>query len=224
MTEEEWLRAEEVETLLEYLRSRRQASERKLRLLVVALCRRWDLFTDQRLLRVLDVAEEHADGRAEEQTRAEGENVALDTYERELDQDNEYGVSCYPTLRLIGKEGYTCTDATGAASLLVTWACYAEEDWARDGYSALALEQVSYLRCIFGNPFRPVTFSAAWRTDTVLALAQGMYESRDFSAMPILADALQDQGCTDEAILAHCRGAGPHVRGCHVLDAILNKS
>ena len=53
---------------------------------------------------------------------------------------------------------------------------------------------VSIIRDIFGNPFRPVTFSPQWRTDTALTLARQMYESRDFSAMPILADALQDAG------------------------------
>jgi hypothetical protein len=50
-----------------------------------------------------------------------------------------------------------------------------------------------------------------------------MYESRDFSAMPILADALQDAGCEDESILAHCRGPGPHVRGCWVVDLVLGR-
>jgi hypothetical protein len=42
-----------------------------------------------------------------------------------------------------------------------------------------------YLRDIFGNPFRPVTFNPSWLTSTVLALAQQMYDSRDFSPMPI---------------------------------------
>src|SRR5207247_1734466 len=42
------------------------------------------------------------------------------------------------------------------------------------------------LRDIFGNPFWPVAFDPAWRTSTAVALAKGMYESRDFSAMPIL--------------------------------------
>ena len=41
--------------------------------------------------------------------------------------------------------------------------------------------------------------------------------------LPILADALEDAGCTDQAILDHCRGAGPHVRGCWVVDLILGK-
>ena len=51
-----------------------------------------------------------------------------------------------------------------------------------------------------------------------------MYESRDFTAMPILADALQDAGCEHAEILDHCRGPGPHVRGCWVVDHVLGKS
>lgn len=78
------------------------------------------------------------------------------------------------------------------------------------------------VREIFGNPFRPVAFSPECRTDTVVTLARQMYESRDFSARPILADALEDANCTEEAILAHCRGPGPHVRGCYVVDTILS--
>jgi hypothetical protein len=76
------------------------------------------------------------------------------------------------------------------------------------------------IRDIFGNPFRPVAFDPVWRTDTALALARQMYESRDFSAMPILADALQDAGCACADILDHCRGPGPHVRGCWVVDLV----
>jgi hypothetical protein len=48
-----------------------------------------------------------------------------------------------------------------------------------------------------------------------------MYESRDFSAMPILADALEDAGCENTDILDHCRGPGQHVRGCWVVDILL---
>jgi hypothetical protein len=61
--------------------------------------------------------------------------------------------------------------------------------------------QAELVRCVFGNPFRPVTVDSSWRTSTVVALAAQMYGSRDFSAMPILADALQDAGCEDEDVL-----------------------
>ncbi len=81
------------------------------------------------------------------------------------------------------------------------------------------------LRDIFGNPFRPVAFAPEWRTDTAVALARTMYESREFGAMPILADALQDAGCDNPNILSHCRDAAQvHVRGCWVVDLVLNKA
>jgi hypothetical protein len=70
---------------------------------------------------------------------------------------------------------------------------------------------------------RPTAFSPSWRTDTVTALARQMCESRDFSALPILADALQDAGCDNAEILDHCRDPGPHVRGCWVVDLVLGK-
>jgi hypothetical protein len=79
------------------------------------------------------------------------------------------------------------------------------------------------VRDIFGNPFRPTIFSPAWRTDTAVSLACQMYEAREFSAMPILADALQDAGCDNDDILKHCRNPGPHVRGCWVVDMVLGR-
>jgi hypothetical protein len=76
---------------------------------------------------------------------------------------------------------------------------------------------------VSGDPYCPVTFDPNWRTSTAVALAAQMYDSRDFSAMPILADALQDAGCDNADILDHCRGTGPHVRGCWVVDLVLGK-
>ena len=92
------------------------------------------------------------------------------------------------------------------------------EDFTRE-YVAQAI----LLRDIFGNPFRPVTFSPSWRTSTAASLASQMYESGDFGAMPILADALQDAGCDSADVLDHCRGPRPHVRGCWVVDLVLGK-
>jgi hypothetical protein len=77
---------------------------------------------------------------------------------------------------------------------------------------------------IFGNPFRPVAFAPEWRSSSTLGLATAMYESRDFSPMPVLADALEEAGCDHPDVLTHCRGAGPHVRGCWVIDLVLGKA
>jgi hypothetical protein len=82
---------------------------------------------------------------------------------------------------------------------------------------------LALVREVFGNPFQPIDF-APWRTDTAIALAGQMYESREFDAMPILADALQDAGCDNSDVLNHCRDANQvHVRGCWVVDGVLGK-
>jgi hypothetical protein len=99
-----------------------------------------------------------------------------------------------------------------------------------DGFEAgaptVARAQAGLVREILGDPFqRPkVKVKPAWRTDTVMALARQMYAAEEFSAMPILADALQDAGCENDPVLEHCRDvAQPHVRGCWVLDLIFGK-
>jgi hypothetical protein len=83
--------------------------------------------------------------------------------------------------------------------------------------------QCGFIRDIFGNPFSPVDFDSRWRTSDVVSLARSMYESRGFTAMPILADALLEARCDNDDILNHCRSEGPHVRGCWVVDLILGK-
>jgi hypothetical protein len=78
-------------------------------------------------------------------------------------------------------------------------------------------------RCIFGNPFRPISADPNWFTSTVATLASGIYADRAFDRMPILADALEEAGCDSREVLDHCRGVGPHVRGCWVVDLVLGK-
>jgi hypothetical protein len=81
-----------------------------------------------------------------------------------------------------------------------------------------------WIREVFGNPFRPVRFNPAWRTDTVLAVARRAYDAREFGALPILADALQDAGCDSADLLDHPRDPhAEHVRGCWALDLVLGK-
>ncbi|WP_439632213.1 hypothetical protein [Gemmata sp.] len=93
----------------------------------------------------------------------------------------------------------------------------------RDQLSATEFH-LALFRDIFGNPYKPVAFDAAWRSDTAVSLAKHIYEARDFGAMPILADALQDAGCEHDGILTHCRDPQQvHVRGCWVVDLVLGK-
>ena len=81
-------------------------------------------------------------------------------------------------------------------------------------------------RDIFGNSFRPVAVDPdwlAWNHGTVSGIARHIYDDRAFDDLPILADALEDAGCTNADVLNHCRGGGEHVRGCWVVDLVLGK-
>jgi hypothetical protein len=94
-------------------------------------------------------------------------------------------------------------------------------DWK--GEPLRSNRQLEFLRDIFGNPFRPVAFDPAWRTSDSTGIAKKMYADRNFSAMPVLADALEEAGCDSVHILLHCRTPGTHVRGCWVVDLVLDK-
>ena len=92
--------------------------------------------------------------------------------------------------------------------------------------------QARLLRDLFGPVlFRPLRLDPAWLTQDVVFLAQAAYEERilpsghlDLARLAVLADALEEAGCTDPELVAHLRGPGPHVRGCHAIDALLGKS
>jgi hypothetical protein len=94
-----------------------------------------------------------------------------------------------------------------------------------------AVEWAAIVRDIYGpNPFRPVALDPTCQTSVVLSLARAAYDERlppggrlDVARLAVLADALEDAGCTDRKILDHLRGPGPHVRGCWPVDLLLAK-
>lgn len=83
---------------------------------------------------------------------------------------------------------------------------------------------ISLIEDIFWHPFHSVRFDAGWRTADAVAIASAMYETRDFTSAPILADALEAAGCDNDDILSHCRSGRKHARGCWVVDQVLGKS
>ena len=93
-----------------------------------------------------------------------------------------------------------------------------------DTFNAAREHQAELVRDIFPPPGYAPAFSPEWRTTTVLALARQMDDTGDFSAVPILADALQDAGCDDEFLLERCRApSGVHCRGNWVVDLALGR-
>jgi hypothetical protein len=95
--------------------------------------------------------------------------------------------------------------------------------------SELAAEarlQADLLRDVVGNPFQTALADPAWLTwssGTVGRIAREIYEQRRFQDLSLLADALEDAGCADAEFLSHCRGGGPHARGCWLIDLLLGK-
>jgi hypothetical protein len=237
MTEEEWLAYAEPDTMLWHLLGK--MSHRKLRLFACACCRRlWDMLPVA-CRQGIEVAERFADSLATDEDcqtafdRVEAVQTA-DTQQRgQRRQPNALSRAlsavydaCSPramTIRTALSSARAATYAVGAAAGVAAPA----EDYEHtyDGARLQeALEQARLVRELFGNPFKPVTMLQEWRTDTVLALGRQIYESRDFSAMPILADAMQDAGSEHTDILDHCRDPNQvHVRGCWVVDLVLGK-
>jgi hypothetical protein len=209
MTEADWLACEDPTPMLEFLRS--EASARKLRLFCVAcfsLVRSYDADDGTRLLNgpTIEFVARFADGLAsiEEMRsvwRTRGFSATVPSPEQPFEWAGAYlhrAVREEELRRRLGLE-------------------------AEPKKYPSPQELIPPLCDVFGNPFRPVVFDPEWLTSTVVALAGQMYESRDFSAMPILADALQDAGCNRDEALNHCRGDGPHARGCWVVDLLLGK-
>ena len=218
MTEAEWLACEEPTSMLESLRDK--ASSRKLRLFACACCRDHRPETpDLNFLQAYLVAERFADGQATEEERDAifrlTSRTARDRY-RSLRRTEIHEVACWDSqYRFSMLVGFAVGSRADDLETHITAAYRATLAAPRRGRPfPNRANHPTYLRDIFGNPFRPVAFSPTWRTDTAATLAKQMYESREFSAMPILADALQDAGCDNEDVLNHCRGDGPHVRGC----------
>jgi hypothetical protein len=213
MTESDWLTATGPVDVLHPFRD--VTSDRKLRLLVVACCRRIDgVMTDSGRLAV-NAAEQYADGcisddelhaiwAAVKQPKSEVRRHAAFAAKR---------ASCNP-----GYSPLLGLTATQSAAMLRVQPRYRNQErlTERTAQSILA-------RCVFGNPFRPAAFDPRWLSETAVAVAAGIYAERAFDRLPVLADALEEAGCDHPDVLAHCRGPGPHARGCWVVDGVLGK-
>jgi hypothetical protein len=221
VTESEWLACTDPTPMLDFLRGK--ASDRKLRLFACACCRRfWHLLVDSRSQQAVEMSERFADALAGpgeltsawEEARSAGDAVA-----RQIDPGTSFDAA--RAVRLVCASPLLAVEQLALEG--VALAC------AGQGLSATTGEcqaQTDLLRCLFGNPFRPVTLDAIWRRwhgGLLVSMAGRIYDARDFTDMTVLADALEEAGCTDSDILNHCRRPGVHTRGCWVLDLLLGK-
>jgi hypothetical protein len=228
MTEAEWLACTDPYPMLEALRASGRATERKLRLFAVAVCRRvWPLLTEESSRTAVAVAERFVDGLASRHELDEARTNATPALSTGTDPRLACEVAAWAAC---------AEDATLAAKDAAFWACSAAAGDQADPAWDAALKpeqtvQCHMLRCIFGpvlfRPLPPVAPAVlAWNGGTVARLAAGVYEERGFTPerMGVLADAAEEAGVTDaDDLLAHLCGPGPHVRGCWALDLLLGK-
>jgi hypothetical protein len=233
MTEAEWLQFTDFGPVSDYLQS--IASRRKARLYAVACCRsveRW--LTEPCCWRAIESSEKLADELLPKQ--------ALAAARKNFPAAERFRFRAEASVRELSPAYGELSAASRPIVWSASWdACH----WVlrADGWDAaracqlaaevvhskvpLKQENSALLRRlahdIFSSAFRPVAFDPRWRTSDAVGLARGIYEERAFERMPLLADALMDAGCNSEPILEHCRSAGPHVRGCWVVDLVLGK-
>jgi hypothetical protein len=234
MDEEEWLSEPGPRPMVDYLVGR--VSERKLRLYAAAAVRRiWHLLRDERSRNAVEMVERYADGFA---TNAElfeafldARQVVHDQVVHHIAQNTSEGYAALAA-RLAAEEDFShASEAAGNAEMAVgslagQGHASPHEAWMKAACAEMD-GQLALIRCLFGNPFHPVACDPAWlawKDGTLPRLAESIYQDRSWDLMPILADALEEAGCQEERILAHCRGPGPHARGCFMLDLLLGKS
>jgi hypothetical protein len=227
----------------------RRILERKRRLFACACCRYlWDSLPGVGRT-AAEVSERYADGRVDEEELRAAHVAVLSSWPRPLPEGGAWDVASLDeilwTLEWYGRDEQVWADGPGveAARCIAAWeeskhvalrlAEAVKRAWfLTEGAAGATGEEKgdellrAWAHDLFAGYCFPVTLSPAWQSwnhATVVKLARAIYDERAFDCLPILGDALEDAGCTDELIFGHCRGPGPHVRGCWVIDLLLGK-
>jgi hypothetical protein len=225
LTEEEWLEKANPLKMVSFLRASR-ASERKLRLFGCACCRGvWNLLPNDASRKAVEVAERFADKFAKRRDLNQAALACAGEAVRSSHNPAEAVVK-------VSLQWAAWITAYNAQVLAAGTGPFQASELARH----LAAEEMEgrqqrkLLHDIFGNPFGPVAIDPAcltWNGGTIPKLAQAVYDERLLPAghldpvrLAVLADALEEAGCTDDAVLSHCREPGEHVRGCWLVDLL----
>lgn len=229
MTEAEWLTGADPEPMLRFLKGK--VSDRKLRLFAVACCRHiGHLIRDERSRAAVEMSEHYADGLVDQEALQAAHAAAAAAEEKafaamffEDGEERDEGPA-REAAALVAQQPLLAFRVASEAQAACVWTARRTLEQMQAAKVKEKKFQCELLRDIFGNPFRPVTVDAVWLTSEVRTLARHIYHDRDFRRMPELAEALQAANCNESYILEHCLQEIEHVRGCYVLDLLLDKS
>jgi hypothetical protein len=241
MTEADWLTTDDLRAMLSHVRSganltRSKPGRRKMRLFACGCCRLIEeLLPDARTRKALEIGEKYADGAVDDghlqAAMLEANKTAAKEYAKAEVKALAPGMEAARAVwSACDKDGRQAVEFALEYSVKAVQAVrrkVAGKGQKGKEADAAAAEQrrrhCALLRDLFGNPFQSVKFSPHWRAANVVAVGNSIYKERAFDRLPILADALEEAGCSDAAVLEHCRGAGPHWRGCWVIDGVIGK-
>jgi hypothetical protein len=219
---------------------RLRISDRKLRLMVCAICRTEKIWTGYNQIEVaqqaVEVVEQYADNFAScdeldeasdrfhglRQLRHGMSNLIYEACGHDLLRAIHYRQDRYSIL-LEGEEKHVWP--TGDKPIFPG---YVPLRWI--DHDLRILEDIIGTLPEAGPDAFLLTIDPTWLTPTITALAQTAYEDRalpsgelDPARLAVLSDALEEVGCQNADILRHLRTPGPHFRGCWVLDSLLGK-
>jgi hypothetical protein len=210
MNEDLWLACTNPRPMLEFVVDK--SSGRHLRLFGCACCRRMPAEYSEPWQDVIEAVERFADGlplkmesegltsRQELSAQNDIAHMGVDNWDLQRgDREAAYAVACLTDDDLpawIGDVAAAAADSVAWASLFYADSVEAEPEAVLERTGEFAV-QAHLLRCIVGNPYRPVTLDPACRTPTVVALARAAYGKRimpggilDPERLAVLADAL----------------------------------
>jgi hypothetical protein len=215
--------------MLAFLRASGRASERRLRLFVCASTRLlWEHLQPGLMQEAVEAAERLTDGAPWE----ECQRLLTGLHLLPAEHQRRTGESWF------SNRAGEAWAALFCALRAVSHAFLLSEMPRREGWSehsaVTARRQPALLRDIFGDPFRPAPALEpsllSWNDGLVVKLALAAYDERalpsgvlDSQRLSVLADALDEAGCGDSALLGHLRAPGPHVRGCWGADLVLQR-
>jgi hypothetical protein len=241
MKEAKWLAARDPEVLLEFLKGK--VSDRKLRLFACACFRSLvELLPEEWYEEAIALTERVADGampkRQLQQLRAA---FKAGRGSPTWSQTVQWAVFALGRM-LQPRAWHAAAEAVGRTIDTLVGATAEGQEHTKAGQAAKRVvkdkEYCSHcdlLRDVFGNPFRPTPHIdrrwLAWNDGTVRRLAEAAYQERempsghlDQARIAILADALEEAGCTEPVLLGHCRNGGAvHVRGCWAVDLLTGR-
>jgi hypothetical protein len=236
-TENEWRSCEFPHQIIRLL-PRWRVSDRKALLFTAACLRRlWHYPAVELCHQAVEILERQAEGRA---SAAKVRAAAVAVRDARLHVTDVMGrlwwqVSSDYTDEYLGdayETAWSTAEAmTIAAGRLARVATGLPDERPEDEHRAAEERaQCELLRCVFGSPFRYVRFDPAWRSAAAVGVAAAAYQERnlpsgtlDSARLAVLADALEEAGCAETAILEHCRQPGEHVTGCWVVELVLGK-